>query len=276
MPAIVRRFTTHGLEKVEYTVNSLAEAVASEPYDGVYTVSNTRQRTKTLLIDAHLDRLEASARRERIPLRYDRQQLKAALRAMILASGYGDVRFRVSAPASRPDTLMLTLEPYEPPDQSLIMKGVKCVTSNAERRKDPSAKTSDWMHVRAKLQGAMAPESYEIVLLDKNGCMLEGASSNFYAVLDGQLHTAGSGMLAGISRRIVLEVCRDVMPLRLQAPRLDELPDFREAFLSSSSRGIVPIVRIDEHVIGDGMVGENTFRLRHAYQQWVAEHLEEL
>ena len=276
MPAIIRRYTPHGLEKVEYTANSLAEAVASEPYDGVYIVSNSWQRTKTLLIDAHLDRLEASARRERIPLRYDRQQLKAALRAMILAAGFGDVRFRVSAPASRPDTLMLTLEPYEPPDQSLIMKGVNCVTSRAKQRKDPSAKTSDWMHIRAKLQGAMAPETYELVLLDKNGFMVEGASSNFYAVLDGQLHTAGSGMLAGVSRRIVLEVCRDVMPLRLQAPHFDEMPDFREAFLSSSSRGLVPIVRIDEQVIGDGMVGENTSQLRCAYQQWVAEHLEEL
>ena len=188
MPAIVRRLSPRGLEKVEYAASSLAEAVAFEPFDGVYTVGNTWQCTKALLFDAHLDRLEASARYQRIPLDYDRQQLKAALRAMILASDFGDVRFRISVPTSRPNTLLITLEPYDPPDEALVRQGVRCVTSGAEQRKGPTAKTSDWMHIRVKLQDALAPGIYEIILLDENGFMLEGASSNFYAIIDGQLY----------------------------------------------------------------------------------------
>ena len=276
MPAIVRRLSPRGLEKVEYAASSLAEAVAFEPFDGVYTVGNTWQGTKALLFDAHMDRLEASARYQRIPLDYDRQQLKAALRTMILASDFGDVRFRISIPTSRPDTLLITLEPYDPPDDALVRQGVRCVTSGAERRKGPSAKTSDWMHIRAKLQDAIAPGIYEIILLDESGFMLEGASSNFYAIIDGQLYTAGSGVLAGISRRIVLEVCRDILPLRLQAPHIDDMPRLLEAFLTSSSRGVIPIVEIDDRSIGDGAVGENSLKLRRAYECWVADHLEEL
>ena len=276
MPAIVRRLSPRGLEKVEYAASSLAEAVAFEPFDGVYTVGNTWQGTKALLFDAHLDRLEASARYQRIPLDYDRQQLKAALRTMILASDFGDVRFRISIPTSRPNTLLITLEPYDPPDDALVRQGVRCVTSGAERRKGPSAKTSDWMHIRAKLQDAIAPGIYEIILLDESGFMLEGASSNFYAIIDGQLYTAGSGVLAGISRRIVLEVCRDILPLRLQAPHIDDMPRLLEAFLTSSSRGVIPIVEIDDRPVGDGAVGENSLKLRREYECWVADHLEEL
>lgn len=276
MPAIVRRLSPRGMEEVAYAASSLAEAVAFEPFNGVYTVGNTWQCTKALLFDAHLDRLEDSAQQQRIPLDYDRQQLKAALRAMILASDYGDVRFRISIPASRPDTLLITIEPYDPPDDALVRQGVRCVTSAAEQRKGPSAKTSDWMHIRARLQEAIAPGAYEIILLDESGFMLEGASSNFYAIYDGQLYTAGSGVLAGISRRIVLEVCRDILPLRLQAPHSDDLPKMLEAFLSSSSRGVIPIVEIDDRCIGNGAVGEKTLKLRRAYERWVAEHLEEL
>ncbi len=276
MPAIVRRLSPRGLEKVEYAASSLAEAVAFEPFDGVYTVGNTWQGTKALLFDAHMDRLEASARYQRIPLDYDRQQLKAALRTMILASDFGDVRFRISIPTSRPNTLLITLEPYDPPDDALVRQGVRCVTSGAEQRKGPSAKTSDWMHIRAKLQDAIAPGIYEIILLDECGYMLEGASSNFYAIIDGQLYTAGSGVLAGISRRIVLEVCRDILPLRLQAPHIDDMPRLLEAFLTSSSRGVIPIVEIDDRPVGDGAVGENSLKLRRAYECWVAAHLEEL
>lgn len=276
MPAIVRRLSPRGLEKVEYAASSLAEAVVFEPFDGVYTVGNTWRCTKALLFDAHLDRLEASARYQRIPLDYDRQQLKAALRAMILASDFGDVRFRISIARSRPDTLLITLEPYDPPDDALVREGVRCVTSGAEQRKGPSAKTSDWMHIRAKLRDTLSPETYENILLDESGFMLEGASSNFYAIFEGQLYTAGNGILAGISRRIVLEVCRDILPLRLQAPHIDDLPGLREAFLSSSSRGIIPIIEIDGDAIGNGVVGENSLKLRRAYECWVAEHLEEL
>ena len=69
MPAIVKRLTAAGLADVDYAAASLDEAAAFEPRHGVYTVSNTHRRTQTLLLDAHLDRLEDSARREGFALR---------------------------------------------------------------------------------------------------------------------------------------------------------------------------------------------------------------
>ena len=276
MPAIIKRLSQGGLREVNYHADSLAAAAQFEARAGVYTVSNTLNRTQTLLFDAHLERLVDSARREGIPLQIDRQQLRSALRQMIIESGFGDVRFRISAPAAQPNELLLSIEPYAPPAEGLIQRGVRCDTSSLLARHNPAAKSSDWMHRRRHLQTARPADLYETFLLDAQGAVLEGLGSNFYAIIGGELRTAGSGVLAGISRRIVIAVCAGIVPLQQIAPNLGDLPRYEEAFLSSSSRGIIPVVEIDGEAIGAGEPGETTLLLREAYQRWVAAHLEEL
>ncbi len=276
MPALIKRLTARGLADVVYAADSLNQAAQYEASAGVYTVSNTRNCTQTLLFDAHLDRLEDSARRESIPLRYDRQQLRGALREVILASGYGDVRFRISASAAAPDELLLSIEPYTPPSETLLGLGARCNTSSQLARQNPASKSSDWMHRRKTLETTRPADIVETFLVDARGNILEGLGSNFYAIVADELRTAGSGVLAGISRRIVFAVCVDILTLRLDAPWLDELPTFSEAFFSSSSRGIIPVVEIDGLAIGNGAPGEKTGQLREAYERWVVANLAEL
>ena len=275
MPALIKRLTPAGLADVDYAADSLKEAAQYEPRHGIYTVANTFQRTRVLLFDAHLDRLEESARYENIPLAYDRRQLKAALRHMILASDFGDVRFRITAAAQKPDEMILTIEPFQPPDPALIHTGAACMTSPAVRHR-PTAKTSAWMHDRTAIERAMPAHIYETFLVDARGNLLEGLGSNFFAVLKGELRTAGEGVLAGIAQSIVFQVCRGIIPLNKTPPRLDDIPRFGEAFLTSSSRGIIPVVNIDSIAIGSGKVGAKTQALRQAYQVWLETHLEKL
>ncbi len=275
MPAIIKRLTAQGLLDVAYAANSLGEAALYEARQGVYTVSNTSNSTQTLLLGAHLDRLEDSARRENIPLKYDRQQLRAALRRMILDSGYDDARFRISVSAAAPSELLLSIEPFLPPAPTLIEQGTRCITAS-EVRHNPAAKTSDWMHLRVSLVAARQKEIYETFLVDARGCILEGLSSNFFAIQNAELRTADDGMLAGIARKVVLQICQGILPVKREAPRVGEISDFSEAFLTSSSRGIIPVVELDGVMIGAGKVGTKTLALRDAYQHWVGEHLEEL
>ena len=276
MPALVKRLTPRGLQSVDYVAKSLHHAAQFEDPAGVYTTSNTLNRTQTLLLDAHLDRLEDSARRVGMDWRSDRSLLRVALREMITESGFGDARFRLSVPAANANEVIISIEPYTPPSDSLIRRGVRCDTTSALSRQNPAAKSSIWMRQRQSLEESRPPDTYETFLLDEDGAILEGVGSNFYAVIGGALRTAGDGVLAGISRRVVLDVCASVVPLSLQAPGLDELPRFAEAFLSSSSRGIIPVVEIDGEAIGAGSPGEITMRLRNAYNRWVDAHLEEL
>ena len=275
MPARILRLTPSGLRSVDYSAASLDDAARNEPRQGVYTVSRTYHQTRTLLLDAHLQRLEASARHEGIALQVDRRRLRSALRQMILAAGFGDVRFRISVSAAAPDELLLTIEPFSPPPGAVITRGVRCRTSSASRH-HPSAKTSDWMHIRRSLEASRPGDIYETILLDARGSLLEGMSSNFYAEIDGQLFTAVEGALAGVSRRIVFEICPGVLPLRKRAPQVDDIPRFSGAFLTSSSRGIIPVIAIDGQPLGDGSVSQAIRVLQRKYRQWVAARLEEL
>lgn len=276
MPTLIYKLTSDGLLPVDYTAASLAEAAQYEPDEGVYTVANTFNTYQTLKFEAHLDRLEDSARRADIPLMLDRLALKAALRQMIIEAGFGSVRFRVTVPKATPDQFILTIEPFSPPSQQIKEDGVHCITVGQHARQNAAAKTTDWMHARKALSDAMPEGIYDTFLLDDDGFLLEGLGSNFYAILDDELRTADSGVLLGIAQQIVFEVAPSVLPMKKEAVHIDDLPRFQEAFLTSSSRGIIPVIEIDGVAIGDGVRGEYTKQLQQAYDKWVDEHLTEL
>lgn len=275
MPATFKRLTKKGLAAVAFSAGSLQDAAKHEARAGVYSVGRTYQRTKSLLFDQHVSRLEDSARRQGFSLRCDPIRMRAALRQMILESDYGDVRFRISAAADAPDETLLSIEPFQPPSAKLIERGARCITSS-ERRIIPASKSSEWMHRRRALEAARPADIYETFLRDRQGNLLEGASSNVYVILDGELRTAPTGVLAGISRMVVLAVCESVVPLRAVAPNIADIDRFSEIFLSSGSRGIIPVVELDGMPIGAGSVGATTLALRAAYQRWVDDRLEEL
>jgi len=275
MPAIIKRLSAHGLQDIAHSASSLREAEALEDPGGVYTVSNTVQRSRVLHLDAHLDRLEASARSLGIPLQLQRARLRRALRCMILESEYGDVRFRISLSAADPQSCLLSIEPYQPPSPAVLRAGIRCITAPLPRQ-NPSSKASAWMRQRARLQRQIPPDVSEVLLLDARGAILEGASSNFYAILGGTLHSADSGILRGIARQIVLQICVEHLPLKLEPPLLGDLPDFQESFITSSSRGIIPVVAIDGGDIGTGQRGPFTAALQAHYQRWAATHAQEL
>lgn len=276
MPTYIKCLTRRGLIDVDYTANDLKTAAEYEPDDGVYAITNTHNITQTLMLDAHLDRFEDSAQRENIALQYDRAQFKVILRQMIVDADYGSVRFRVTVSRATPDELLISLEPYTPPSQALLEQGVRCMTSRVDARRNPSAKTTDWMHERKTIQETMPNHIYDTFLVNPQGYVLEGLGSNFYTIFNGELRTTTEGVLPGISQRIVFEIHKDIIPLRKDSVHVDDIPNFSEAFLTSSTRGIIPVVEIDGIAIGDGKVGEKTKLLRQAYQAWMDEHLEEL
>jgi branched-chain amino acid aminotransferase len=276
MPTLIKRLTPDGLQSVAYQADSLLEAARFEPHDGVYTITNTYQTYKTLKLNAHLDRLEQSAAMADIPLKLDRERLRAALREMIAEADFGDVRFRITVPKDEPDVLILSLEPFKPPAPETVTNGVRCITVPRNTRQNPAAKTTGWMHDREAVEKTLPPGIYTGLLLSATGDILEGLSSNFYAVLHGELRTAGKDVLGGIAQQIVFEVAPEVLPMRRDAVNIVDIPRLEEAFVTSSSRAIIPVIAIDEITIGSGKLGAKTLALRERYVSWVNNHLEEL
>lgn len=275
-PCFIRILRPDGLHPVDYTAESLNDAAQYEPDDGIYTVTNTFEGNKVLKFDAHLDRMEDSARRAAIPLMLDRARLRAALREMIALANFGDVRFRVTVPHAQPDHFILSLEPFQPLSPEFLAQGARVVTAPNSARQNAAAKTTDWMHRRQSIAESLPPGIYDAILLNDAGDLLEGLSSNFYAILGDELRTAGEGVLPGIAQQVVFEIAPALLPVRQEAANIRDLLSIAEAFITSSSRGIVPVVEIDGHRLGDGTPGPRTGALRGRYLAWMQAHLEVL
>ena len=142
-------------------------------------------------------------------------------------------------------------------------------------RRNPVAKSTAWATARQGAVAGFPPGIYEGILVGPDGSLLEGTSSNFYAILDGTLRTAGDDrVLHGIARRILLEVAPGLLPVKREGAPVGEIGRFQEAMLTSSGRGVVPIVEIDGHRLGGGQPGPMTLRLRAAYDAWAEAHLQ--
>lgn len=262
--------TSDELRPTDYRVRSLAEAVAHEPR-GVYTVARTFYGNRALLLDAHLDRLEESARLVGIPLRLERDRLRAALRDLIAQACYPDTKFRITVPCEHRECIFLALEPFTPVPDHIMQQGARVITLPLVRD-NPDAKTTDWMSARRPAYESLPPGVYEGVMVTADGWLTEGLSSNVYGVLDGVLRTAGQGVLAGITRRAIYEIAPDVLPIHTTPLHVNDIPHLSEALLTSSGRGVVPITRVGDTPVGTGQVGPITRRLQTLYDDWTAAH----
>lgn len=94
----------------------------------------------------------------------------------------------------------------------------------------------------------------EVLYRDADGGIFEGVRSNFFAVKNGVLITAPGGILEGVTRKVVLDLYQGKVELRL--PNLNE--GFDEAFITSTTKEVMPVLKIDGELVGNGLVGSFT------------------
>jgi branched-chain amino acid aminotransferase len=136
---------------------------------------------------------------------------------------------------------------------------------------DPRIKNYQWGDMTAGLLEAKERGFDTTILLDHDGCVTEGPGFNVFSVqAGGRLVTAESGMLEGISRRTVLEICRaEGYTVEERPLPLDELMRSEEVFITSTAGGVMPLTRVDDLVFGGGDPGAVARRLRESYWEMV-------
>jgi branched-chain amino acid aminotransferase len=234
---------------------------------GAYTTLRTYGARRVLHLEDHARRLADSAG---APL--SAPVLRAALRAALDATGFAESRVRVTF---APPRLFVSVEPFVPPPDALYRDGARCATVPLHRDR-PHAKDTRFIATAASVYGTLPPGVHEGLLVDVDGAVLEGLSSNFFAVVDGALRTEDARALPGITRSLVLEVARGLLPVILAAPRLEELGHASECFITSASRGVMPVVEIDGTPLGSGLVGAVTAELRRRFEDRIAAEAEEV
>ena len=257
-----------------FEADSLDQVGALEP-DGIYTITRTYGSDQVVMLDAHMDRLEKSARLEDIDLDLDRAWLRSGLRRLLEQAGYEQARFRITIPRNNPDTPLLAVEPLQIISDALRSTGVSVATICIDRP-NPQAKSNRWIQLRDKARKMLPDWAYEGLVCTEDGQILEGFSSNFYAIYEGDLHTARDVVLSGIARQILLIVADSIISVSFDPVRREQVASFDEAFITSSSRGVVPLAKIDQHIIGEGVPGPVTQTLWQRYQRWVEDHLEKI
>lgn len=246
---------------------------------GAYSVARTYDRHRFLGLDDHLARIDRTIDLLGWTTRLDHGMLLRAIdRVTREAPWHGDSTVRcdvlpaIASVAGIEAAMWIAIRPFVAVPEDHRRLGVGVHASDSLHRDRPLAKTTDFLARRRQIPPPDR-EHYEQLLIGKDGTILEGASSTFYAIRDGRIHTAGRDMLEGITRRIILELAREMeIPIVLEAPPLEQSPSFDGAFLTSSSRGVLPIVRIDDSNVGDGTPHPLATRLMHAYSTYAATH----
>jgi branched-chain amino acid aminotransferase len=244
---------------------SLAGASARLPA-GVYTTLRTYGGQGVVRFDAHLHRLEESAALQGRPATIDRDAARHLVAAALSESRHPESRLRLTF---APPRLFVSVEAFEPLPRSRYEGGVACVTLPRLHRDQPHVKDTRFIPTARRAYRQLTAGIEEGLLLAEDGAVLEGLSSNFFALLDGTLHTEEERVLAGITRALVLEVAEPRVRVVWHPVRRDELARISEAFITSASREVLPVVQIDHEVIGDGRVGRITRTIMDAFASLV-------
>jgi branched-chain amino acid aminotransferase len=255
--------------------------------DSVYEVLRTFSG-KPFGLAPHLDRLERSAAALDMALPA-RAEIERAVHDTLAAAGEPDAYIRIMVTrgagdlgldpslADRP-RLIIIVRPVHLPDPKQYAEGVEVAVVGRSRTAapgqpgalDPQVKSGNYLVSVLALAEARRLGAYEAILTDSVGRITEGGSSNFFLVRGTRICTppVSAGLLEGITRGTVIAAARQ------SGLAVDELPlwpvDLQradEAFLTSSVRGILPIVRVDGHALGDGKPGPVTRKVMSLYDQ---------
>jgi len=269
------KITKTKLEEIHFDDLSSMDAVTRQLPEGYYSTFRTYDGCQRVLgLKAHLQRLPD----------IDASSLRRHLTQLLELYRSDEARVRVMA--TKDGQTHITIEPLKPLPGEVYEKGVRVETTEIQRN-SPRIKSTAFIGQSDDERKHIAQVGIFEALLVKNGRILEGMTSNFFYVIRAErsraetkreiLYTAQREILLGVTRRTVIRVARGRgVEVRYSPLKLDQLSALDEAFITSSSRGIVPVIQIDDVAVGQGRVGEVTKQLSAAYEAFVIQRAERI
>jgi branched-chain amino acid aminotransferase len=256
--------------------------------DSIYETLRT-YGGKPFLLDLHLLRLQESARGIYLELPISPEQLKRELiktleaarypesyGRIIVTRGEGDIGY--DPKLCRSPSFIILVTQLMPPPPEIYEKGVTIslvsVRRNLASAINPAVKSGNLLNQTLAWMEAAKHEAYEALMLNYKGELAECTMSNIFLLKIRRLSTPAldCGILPGITRKLVLEIAQlNGLELRESSLSPQDLFEADEAFLTGTSREIIPVVRCDRQVIGSGAPGPITKFLHAKYKQKVEE-----
>lgn len=254
--------------------------------EGIYETLRTYNR-RPFLYDRHMRRLRNSARMIALDIPFSDDECAAHIRDTMAAAtlggneayirvlvtrGVGDLTYDTRA-TPRPSYVVI-VKPQIDPEPSAYEQGVQVaivdVVRNHPDSVNPIIKSNNLLNNALAMQEALRRGGFEGVMRNYRGELSECTTANLFIVRKASTLTPplSAGFLPGITREFVLEIARAVgVDAREEVLRDEDLFNADEAFLTSTTREVVPIVRVDDRTIGNGTPGAVTRKLLEEYRR---------
>ena len=251
--------------------------------DGAYEVIRS-YGGRLFRADEHMLRLKRSLRELRITAP-DEDQLPDVMAELLkrndLGSGEAAIYLQITRGAAprkhafpaegTPPTVYVSAVPFQP-SQEKWQNGIKIILVPDIRWARCDIKSVALLPNVLASQRAAEEGAGEAVFV-RDGVVTEGAHTNFWAVFDGQLvtHPATNYILAGITRKVALELCKELKIPVSEAPVYEErLSQASELMITGTTTEIMPVVRVGDWAVDEGRPGPITRELQRAFRELVA------
>ena len=198
----------------------------------------------------HFDRLKFSADFLKMDFPLKEKTILQWINKLIKEDNLDDATIRLLYVGGEPELFFVTWSPILSYPAQYYINGVKTIVYKGERYL-PKCKTSNLlMNYLARLE-AGSNNAFEALLENRNGQLLEGTRSNFYAFKNGVIYTAPlSQVLQGVTRIAVFKAAEKLgINIIEESPLSCDIDDFEEAFISATSMGAMPLSSINEKIL---------------------------
>ena len=236
-------------------------------------------------LDDHLKRFKASMDHFRLQPKESIEDLRAILHKLVATTGLQEAYvamdcLRGSPPAGMPrhpryaqNHIMAYAVPYVwLMPKEVIERGAHMIVASTPRIPEasvnPRAKNFHWADMTQALFEAQDKGADNPILLDADGNVTEGPGFNVFTVTNGRVVTPDRGVLEGITRLAVIQLCEKLdIPCDIRPVPADELRNADEIFISSTAGGVMGVTRLDQRILGNDRPGPLTAHLHDAYWQ---------
>jgi len=236
----------------------------------------------------HLDRLFASADVLSINNPYDREYIAEAINKVLRANKLTDARLRLTltngpmaeSEEQRKSTLLITATKFQSYPPEYYKKGVMVVLCPFKQNPiDPASgrKTTSYFSRMIALNLAHQKRAAEAIWFTVDNRLAEGCISNVFLVKDSVLYTPpiNTPVLPGVARKTVCLLARqNSIKLTEKDLSIDDLLGADEIFLTNVIMQVMPIMKVENHTVGDGRVGNVTKKLQTCFEQLVKSECE--
>ena len=233
---------------------------------------------KPFLLDQHLDRLYNSLDSMGLVIPDTRSDIKSAINELMQRSPLDDAGFRlVVTGGESPDGfsftkphLFILIDELPVYDDSVWSKGVKLMIH--EYLRDTSEiKSINYIEAIRMQPERIRKNAFDILYIYNNK-VLECTRSNFFLFHGDTLVTPKNNVLIGRTRNLVLELAKSDFKIEERDIERDEILSADEAFLTGTTKKVMPVNYIEDNKISNGLAGKNTLRLKALFDQYIIEN----